>query len=340
MPPTISVVIPVYNGAAQLARCLAALRRSGFEPDETIVVDDGSTDDSARVAAAAGARVVALGSRGGPARARNAGAAAAAGDLLLFLDADVEAHPDALGRVAAAFEREPSLDALIGSYDAAPGEPNFISQYRNLLHYYVHQTGRRATFTFWGACGAVRREVFLGHGGFDERYDRPCIEDIELGCRMALAGRRLVLDRDVQVKHLKRWTLGSMLRTDLFDRGIPWTELILASRRLPDDLNLRTGQRASVALAYAAAALALLPAASPWPPLLAAALALSAVVALNRGFYLFLARERGLRFAAAAVPLHLCYFYSSGLALLAGCGLHFRKWAAAGRRGARVSKGV
>jgi cellulose synthase/poly-beta-1,6-N-acetylglucosamine synthase-like glycosyltransferase len=81
--------------------------------------------------------------------------------VLFFVDADVMVSPDAIERVLGYFHREPEIDALFGSYDDQPAEPNFLSQYRNLLHHYVHQCGREEASTFWGACGAIRRDVFL-----------------------------------------------------------------------------------------------------------------------------------------------------------------------------------
>lgn len=99
---------------------------------------------------------------------------------------------------------------------------------------------------------AIRKSVFLEHSGFDESYGRPAIEDIELGFRLGRAGRKIVLDRALQVKHLKRWTFFNLLKTDILDRGIPWTELILRDRHMPNDLNLQLSQRISVALAFLA----------------------------------------------------------------------------------------
>lgn len=121
------------------------------------------------------------------------------------------------------FSRELDLAALIGSYDDAPGATNFLSQYRNLLHHYVHQTGNEEASTFWGACGAVRREVFLAMGGFDESYRQASIEDIELGYRLKRAGLKILLCKALQVKHLKRWEAGSLLKADFCYRALPWT---------------------------------------------------------------------------------------------------------------------
>jgi len=255
---TISVIVPVFNGEAELARCLGALRSSLMAPSEIIVVDDESTDGSKEVATGLGARVLTTNGRSGPARARNLGAKAATGDVLFFLDADVVPQADAVGRVQTAFEEDPALDALIGSYDDDPAERDFLSQYKNLMHCFVHQTGQEQASTFWSGCGAIRREIFLAHSGFDETYERPAIEDIELGYRLFQAGRWMIMDKHLRVKHLKRWTFWNLLKTDILDRGIPWTELILRDRNMPNDLNLQLSQRISVALAFISVGSALL----------------------------------------------------------------------------------
>lgn len=246
----VSVIIPVYNSAEYLEACLAHLAASVSAPVECIVVDDGSTDGSAEVARRYGAKVLSTGGRAGPARARNIGAREARGEILFFLDSDVCVHPDTLERLRQDFQADPQLDALIGSYDASPGSHDFLSQYKNLMHYFVHQHGRQEACTFWSGCGAIRRAVFLEHAGFDESYERPAVEDIELGYRLRMAGRKVLLDKGLQVKHLKRWTFWGLVKTDILDRGIPWTELILRDRCMPNDLNLELSQRVSVALAF------------------------------------------------------------------------------------------
>ncbi|MGC4048940.1 MAG: glycosyltransferase family 2 protein [Paludibaculum sp.] len=247
--PRLTVVIPVFNGGALLVQALEAMAASRVKPFELLVVDDCSTDDSAQVARSYGAQVLRTSGQSGPAHARNLGAHAAKGDVLFFLDADVCVHPDTIELVADAFT-DPQLDALMGSYDDEPAEPDFLSQYKNLMHCFVHHTSRSEACTFWSGCGAIRREVFQEYSGFDESYERPAIEDIELGYRLTEAGRRIMLDRNVQVKHLKRWSFWNLLKTDIFDRGIPWTELILRDNHMPNDLNIQLSQRVSVALVY------------------------------------------------------------------------------------------
>lgn len=250
-PPLVSVIVPVRNSPEQIKACLKSLQRTTYGNVEVIVVDDASTDVTPEVIVALGARSLRLVSNVGPAAARNRGAELARGDYLLFIDADVCVQPGTVDEFVATFERDPGIDAVFGSYDLQPAAPNLLSQYRNLFHHFVHQDGRVQSSTFWAGCGAIRRSVFGGVGGFDPHFTRPCIEDIELGVRLRKAGHRIELNKQIQVKHLKKWTLWGMLRADVRDRALPWTELILQQHHMPDDLNLRASQRVCTVLAFA-----------------------------------------------------------------------------------------
>ena len=108
------------------------------------------------------------------------------------------------------------IAALFGSYDDEPGEPNFLSQYRNLLHHYVHQQGREDASTFWGGCGAIRRDVFLAIGGLTKGMFRPSVEDIELGTGSEKPATESELCKSLQVKHLKRWDLSRCSKPTFF----------------------------------------------------------------------------------------------------------------------------
>jgi glycosyltransferase involved in cell wall biosynthesis len=315
--PTISVVIPVRDGAPLLRRCLAALTHAQPAPTELIVVADACTDDSGRVAEEFGAHVIELPVGAGPARARNIGARAAAGDVLFFVDADVAIHPDAVARVGATFQEDPALTAVFGSYDDTPGASNFLSQYKNLLHHFVHQSGREEASTFWAGCGAIRRNAFIAMGGFDEGFGRPSIEDIELGYRLRREGHRIRLCQSLQGTHWKRWTPLTMLSSDFRDRALPWTRLILRERQMLDDLNLRWTSRASVVLAWVVV-VAMAAAWAWWGGLLIAGLSAAALTWLNRSLYHFFYRKRGFWFTVQAVPWHWLYFLYSGLAFAMG----------------------
>lgn len=318
--PAISIIVPVYLGGIELVQCVRSILREVRPEDEVIVVADGASDYAWAEFVGSNVRVLVNPERRGPAHARNRGAEVATGDVLFFVDADCVVRPGTVNRVRRAFEADPSLDALIGSYDDEPGHPSFASQYRNLLHHYTHQCSRNEINTFWGACGAVRREAFLAVGGFDERYSWPSVEDIELGYRLTAAGYRIRMAKDVQVQHLKEWTAHSVVCTDLLLRAAPWTELLLRYGTLEDNLNTSVRSRLSVAAIGIGIGLAVAA-----PPLLlggavvasgvasaAAFASASAAVALNLPFYRYLRQIRGRRFALCAVPWHLLYFASAG----------------------------
>lgn len=328
--PIITVIVPVRNDPQRLSRCLAALSQSTCRSMEVLVMDDASTDDTPKVAGELGANVVRMERRGGPGVARNKGAELAKGQYVMFVDADVCVHPQTVERVVAHFEGDRELDALFGSYDTNPADGHFVSQYKNLFHHYVHQRANEQASTFWAGCGAMRRDVFRQFGGFDVNYGRPSIEDIELGVRLHHAGRKIAIKKDVQATHLKRWTLWGLIKTDVFDRGVPWTRLILERGGLPNDLNLRTSQRISamlacLLLATAAAGIVAITGWLPWVWLwwVLAAGSLAGIVAINHDFYRFLFDVRGLLFAMAAAPMHVLYYLYSGAAMVLGSILHF-----------------
>jgi glycosyltransferase involved in cell wall biosynthesis len=314
-PIHISIIVPVYNNARDLRECLSALIASSCPGSEIIVVDDGSTDGSSDVAAEMGVHVLQLAKNSGPSAARNYGVRHARGDIIFFVDADVVVMPGAVSRVVKMLDEHPDVDAVFGSYDALPRIEGVISQYRNLLHHFVHQKGNPDASTFWAGCGAIHRSAFNEINGFDEKHFPRCIEDIELGYRLRQAGHRILLDKGLHGTHLKRWTLRSMIRTDIFCRAVPWTRLILESNKAPHDLNLKGGQRLSVVLA-GLSYLFLFLAPFRLELLELSAGTLAVVIVLNRELYAFFFRQRGFFFTSACIPLHLLYYLYSGATFL------------------------
>lgn len=311
--PFVSVIVPVYNGGVFLPKCLDALFASSYASFEVLVVDDGSTDDSAEISRRKGANILSTARRqSGPAAARNLAAQKASGDVLLFVDADVVVKADTITEVAAIFRHQPQISALFGSYDDAPAERNFLSQYRNLLHHFVHQNSHREASTFWAGLGAIRRDVFVSVGGFDcEQFAVPSIEDIELGARLRASGHNILLAKEIQAQHLKKWRVGSMLRTDIFCRAAPWSKLILTSQGLINDMNLKTNDRLSAMLV--GLSIALVPIIF-WQPFLSFLLIafLLAIIILNHKIFNFFYRKKGFLFAAQAFPWQFLYFFYSG----------------------------
>jgi glycosyltransferase involved in cell wall biosynthesis len=305
----------------QLARCLEALETSGYRDFEVIVVDDCSTDHTRQIVERYRARYLRTSRNVGPGGARNLGVQHARAGIVVFVDADVVVPPEALQLIVGEFERDLELAALFGSYDEEPAWGNFLSQYKNLMHHYIHQTSNESAATFWAGCGAMRKNVFQQFGGFDaQKYPEPSIEDIELGLRLVKAGYKIRLDKRLQVRHLKKWTLRGLLRADILRRAVPWTRLILATGSLPHDLNLTYGARVSAALVFLLAVLlALLPLSlvgwiqrfSSGNLVLALVWAVVALVVLNWPVYRFFARRRGWWFATLAALAHWFYYLYS-----------------------------
>lgn len=310
--------MPAYNAAAFLPRSLPAaiLAARGAR---VLVVDPGSTDDTAKIAKSLGVEVHSLGHRAGPALARNRGVERCDTDVVLFVDSDCVCHPDVGERVTRAFAADPNLVSLTGSYDTKPPEQNFFSLYMNLRHHFVHQRARREGATFWAGCGAVRTDAFRRVGGFDAaKYPMPMIEDLELGLRLRREGLTR-LDPDLQVTHLKRWTLRSVIDTDIRCRAVPWGKIILESGELPNDLNLAWPQRVAAALApVVLLSVVSIPAALLTGQFaLGAALTVPAVVSLgiNGAMVRFFAELRGVHVAAGVFLFHQVHLTYSAVTM-------------------------
>jgi glycosyltransferase involved in cell wall biosynthesis len=289
---SLTAVVPATNAPDTLAACLEAIRAADQPPEDIVVVTEGR----------------------GAAEARNAGAREATGDVVVFVDADVLPHSDAFARIRQAFDADPDLTAIFGSYDDTPADPGVVSGFRNLLHYHVHHEGAGPAQTFWTGLGGVRRSVFGDVGGFDPAMSY--MEDVELGMRLHRAGGRIVLDPSIQGQHLKAWTLPSMVRTDLVGRGIPWVELLLRNRDPSVALNLGWRHRVS-ALASLLVLLGVLRRRASL-----VAVGATGLVVLNRRFYRLLAEQRGLAHAAAGVPLHALHHVVGIAAVPAGVVRH------------------
>ncbi len=309
---TLSAIVPASNAPPTLSRAVAAIARSASAPEELIVVD-GPPGLSA-------------------VEARNAGAWRAHGDILVFVDADVEVHPDAFARLRVMFESDPGLTAVFGSYDDEPACPRTVSAFRNLLHHHVHQSAAGPALTFWAGLGAVRREAFFGVGGFDaRRFSHPSVEDIELGARLVAAGARIRLEPGVRGKHLKAWTLRSMLWTDFARRGMPWVGLQLREGRSSTALNCGWRHRLSAGVCLSG-----LVGVIRGRPEVAASSVL-ALATLNRSFYALLARRNGRRQAAVGVGLHALHHLCAVAAVPAGVAVHGHERARSLRGPARAA---
>ncbi len=203
MPPRsfVSVIIPVRNSPDTLPDCLLALERQSVPSDqyEVIVVDDGSTDDTATVASECGAQVISI-AQCGPGAARNRGVEVAKGDLILFTDADCAPDAEWIRSMTEPFD-DAEVAATKGvyrteqtSWTARLVQAEYESRYR------LMQSRDSIDFIDTYSAG-YRCSVFEDAGGFDESFPVPCVEDQELGFRLAKMGCRMVFCPRAVVAH-------------------------------------------------------------------------------------------------------------------------------------------
>jgi glycosyltransferase involved in cell wall biosynthesis len=207
--PQVSVVVPAYNAALTLPSCLTALRSQTYPASafELIVVDDGSTDDTAQVAVKYEADRVLRCVHGGPAAARNAGIAASCGEIILFTDADCEPLPDWIAEMVRPFA-DPAVVGVKGSYRTRQASiVARLAQYEFEERYDLLE--RQASIDFIDSyAAAFRTGALRALGGFDLAFPYPNNEDVDLSYRLAGRGHRLVFNRRAVVyhRHVDRWT--------------------------------------------------------------------------------------------------------------------------------------
>jgi cellulose synthase/poly-beta-1,6-N-acetylglucosamine synthase-like glycosyltransferase len=201
--PFISIIIPAKNAASTIARCLQAVlaQKDVQQPYEVIVVDDASQDVTAAMAKGFGVRVIRLEEGMGPAAARNAGAAVAKGEILVFTDADCEPESKWLAEMIKPFE-DPAVVGVRGTYRTVQSGwvPRFVQQ--EYAFKYMLIAGLDSIDFIDTYSAAYQRKVFLENGGFEKAFPVPCVEDQEFSFRLAKKGYRLVFAPDAIVYHL------------------------------------------------------------------------------------------------------------------------------------------
>lgn len=319
----VSIIVPVADAAGVLRRTLPALRTAADAlRGELIVVDDASADASLAVAAEWADVLVRLPGEGrGPAYARNRGAEVASGETLVFVDADVLVDAAVVRGLVELLEGDGGWSAAFGSFDDGPSDAGFVCRYRNLLAHELHETMAGETDIFWASCGAVRREAFAAVGGFDEwRFVAPEVESVELGHRLSQRGFRIVLRPELQVTHLRRYSLRSLVIGDLRQFVVPLYRVRHDGGLPRIQFPVRIEKRASLLVALGLLSLAAVPV---LPGYRAALLALGVVLPLAAvlvrwRLYAYFARHAGLAFALAVIPLHQAHAAATATAALLG----------------------
>lgn len=226
--PLISVIIPVYNAQDTLSLCLDRLCKSDYSKFEVILVDDCSSDKSVDIAQKYPAKLINMPKNQGAAPARNQGAKAAKGSILLFMDSDILVEENSLSLVAEDLG-DKKIAGVVGLLSPKLKFNNFASNYKNLYMHYTYSILPRSVSVFYTSFAAVRKEIFEECGGFDANYRQATIEDIEMGERITSRGHKLILNKRLQVEHVRHYSFDQLLKTG-FNRAAGIMKIMLRKK--------------------------------------------------------------------------------------------------------------
>ncbi len=210
--PRLSIVIPMYNAQDTLSLCLDRLYQSTYKDFEVLLVDDGSCDNSLEIARKYPVKLIQMPKNQGAACARNKGAQEACGEILLFMDSDILVEKESFSILMDDF-CDKDIAGVVGLLSSKLKFTNFSSNYKNLYMHYTYSMLPRYVSVFYTSFASVRREIFNECGGFDGNYLNATIEDIEIGERITAAGYKLIIDKRLQVEHLRHYHFDALLKT-------------------------------------------------------------------------------------------------------------------------------
>lgn len=298
--PSLTVVIPVHNSSDTLEQVVTPVLRELRRDDRIMAVDDRSDDSSVEVLKRLGVPVLRSQRRPGAAGTRNAGGFASQTGWILFLDSDAVPPPGWREALENAMSRGDAVQAVYGPRAPGRGAATFYKNY-----YYHHTFTRRIRGPYIKGCGtfffAVGRKTFEDLHGFDENIAGATIEDADFSERLWARGGRIVIAPEIQVFHLRRYTLGEFFRYEwnmmrakaLYilrrdrDRGAPSISVAGFSEMLP--------VTAGAVFSWAAAALWIMAAVGVPRAAPAGVAALAAALVGQTPFLFRMIREGGVR---------------------------------------------
>jgi len=225
--PTIAVVIPAASAPDVFSECLRSLFLGVEKPDEVIIVNDAMDQTALDIAEQYPVRVVKNPHKGVSA-ARNYGARVAGSDIILFIDTDVIIDCQAIQLIRTIFQ-DAGIDGAVGVQSKSLRFMDFFSRYKNHWMRYTYRRLKENIHLFYTSCAAIRREVFIQTGGFDENYRLPSVEDTAFGAVLGASGIRIQPLPDFEIEHVKAYGLKSILVTD-FNRSAALVRYVLRNR--------------------------------------------------------------------------------------------------------------
>jgi GT2 family glycosyltransferase len=308
MKPSLSIIIPTYNGSRTIGLCLEAIFAHSDPDCEVIVVDDCSTDNSRDIIRNYPCRFIQLEKHAGASAARNAGALASSGESLFFIDADCLLQDDTLSRVRKNIAEHTADTVIGGTYTPVPQEPNFFDLFQSVFVNYSETRNPLNPDYIAAHALVIRADVFRRIGGFAEDF-LPILEDVEFCHRLRRAGHSLIMDPYLQVRHSFNFTLRRSMRNAV-RKASYWIQYSLSNSDLLADSGTASWEMKSNGIGWLLTMLAAgftittgssaLPATIPflW----------GANIMMNRGLFKALARAGGMRFAIIAGSYYMMLY--------------------------------
>ncbi len=226
--PLVSIVIPARNAASELELCLKAIRSLNRDDVEVIVVDDASTDKTPEIADRFNCKILKQERQQGPGAARNRGSREASANIILFIDSDIIINKVTIPLIIKTLSPE-GVTAVVGMLDTDMPYRNISSQYFNLRKHYDYLLINDDLKNLYTSVTAIKKDIFLKAGGFNESYTGASVEDAELGRRLVRLGHRIKLNKDIKVTHMKKHTLTSLIKSD-FMRAASFIKFLIRER--------------------------------------------------------------------------------------------------------------
>ncbi|MEW6599953.1 MAG: glycosyltransferase family 2 protein [Nitrospirota bacterium] len=226
----ISIVIPTYNSSRFMPNLLGSIFKQAVDNMEVIIVDDCSKDNTVELARQYPVKVIQMEKNGGPARARNRGVKEAKGDIIFFLDSDVLVLDGTIREVKEYFEKNTSANCVIGVCATKPLNEGFVPTYMAMFEYiHLVNTKEGKVSVFAPRCGAIKKELFLRVGGYDESYKGADVEDFELARRI-IREDSIFLNPKILVRHQFVNNFSEAVK-NYFKRAVMWIHLFMKDRQ-------------------------------------------------------------------------------------------------------------
>ena len=315
----ISIIIPVYNGEKYLTECLRSVFNSDYADSEVIVVNDGSTDNSLEIINSFPCRVINLENNLGVANARNVGANAARGDLLIFFDADIVIEKDTISNFKRLHE---DSNILISSCQVYPKSLSrgFTPDILAIDWCYIYKQLEKQASYIPSMNFAIYKKVFSELGQFSGAFKSAGGEEIEIGMHAMRKGCKIYVDQSFYVRHHFQ-SFWPRCKT-LFRRGYVYGRIVLQRNLICDKGHGTMREAMNAGLSLLGTLALILSIFIPYLLILFFATAVMQIF-LDIGLNLFIVKRRGILFLIGSMPVHYIWYLVMGLSIFKALLVHF-----------------